>query len=152
MTAILDWVQMLRRKASDPKILEQALEIIERNAHVQPQLIEDLLDMSRIISGKVRLNVQPVSLTPLVRNAWSRSATRPKPRAFNSRRRLIARSRCAAMKTACSRCSGTCCQTPINTSRLLRTGAELALRRDPVMRNSNCIGRRTKSACRSLTI
>src|SRR3712207_6758053 len=44
----------------------EGLEVIERNARVQAQLIEDLLDMSRIISGKVRLNVQPVDLSDVI--------------------------------------------------------------------------------------
>jgi PAS domain S-box-containing protein len=60
LSAILGWSQVLKRRKVGEAELEQALEIIERNARVQTQLIEDLLDMSRITSGKVRLDIQPV--------------------------------------------------------------------------------------------
>ena len=60
LSAILGWTQLLRRGAVGKAELEQGLETIERNARVQTQLIEDLLDMSRITSGKVRLDIQPV--------------------------------------------------------------------------------------------
>ena len=56
--AILGWAQILRRGASAE--LLKGLDIIERNARVQTKLIEDLLDMSRITSGKIRLEVHPV--------------------------------------------------------------------------------------------
>jgi PAS domain S-box-containing protein len=59
--AILGWAQVLRRRAVVSETeLKEALDVIERNARVQTQLIEDLLDMSRITSGKVRLDIQPV--------------------------------------------------------------------------------------------
>jgi CheY-like chemotaxis protein len=60
LSAILGWSQVLRRRKFGEAELQQALDIIERNARVQTQLIEDLLDMSRITSGKVRLDIQPV--------------------------------------------------------------------------------------------
>lgn len=60
LSAILGWSQLLRRKAMDRDETFKALETIERNARMQTQLIEDLLDMSRITSGKIRLDVQPV--------------------------------------------------------------------------------------------
>jgi signal transduction histidine kinase/CheY-like chemotaxis protein len=59
LSAILGWAQVLRRQFKDTPALEQGLETIERNARVQAQLIEDLLDMSRITSGKLRLDIQP---------------------------------------------------------------------------------------------
>ena len=58
LNAILGWSQILRKGPEDEDDLQQGLETIERNARVQTQLIEDLLDMSRIISGKLRLEVQ----------------------------------------------------------------------------------------------
>jgi signal transduction histidine kinase/ActR/RegA family two-component response regulator len=61
LSAILGWSLVLRTRPMDPAGLQQAVETIERNARLQAQLIEDLLDMSRITSGKVRLDVQPVS-------------------------------------------------------------------------------------------
>jgi len=65
MTPILGWVQVLRRTAGDPS-LAKGLEAIERNARVQTQIIDDLLDMSAIVSGKVRLEVQPVRLPDVI--------------------------------------------------------------------------------------
>jgi PAS domain S-box-containing protein len=58
LNAILGWSQLLRRGPSDDAELDLGLETIERNAIAQTRLIEDLLDMSRIISGKLRLDVQ----------------------------------------------------------------------------------------------
>jgi PAS domain S-box-containing protein len=60
LSGILGWAYALRRRAADDADLRHGLEAIERNARVQTQLIEDLLDMSRITSGKVRLDIQPV--------------------------------------------------------------------------------------------
>ena len=60
LSAILGWAGMLQRGVKDEATLKRALETIERNARAQGQLIDDLLDMSRIISGTVRLDVQTV--------------------------------------------------------------------------------------------
>ncbi|HEY8507132.1 MAG TPA: PAS domain S-box protein, partial [Steroidobacteraceae bacterium] len=66
LNAILGWSTLLRRlEAGHPDHL-RGLETIERNARVQTQIIEDLLDMSRIISGKVQLDVQPVILSEVI--------------------------------------------------------------------------------------
>jgi signal transduction histidine kinase/ActR/RegA family two-component response regulator len=61
LNAILGWSQLLRRGADDPQEISQGLETIERNARMQTQLIEDLLDMSRIISGNIRIDIQRVA-------------------------------------------------------------------------------------------
>ena len=60
LSAILGWSQVLRLRSVGEAELRQGLEAIERNARVQTQLIEDLLDMSRIISGKLRLDIHPL--------------------------------------------------------------------------------------------
>jgi PAS domain S-box-containing protein len=60
LNAILGWSQVLRSGPKDAADLLKGLETIERNARVQTQLIEDLLDMSRISSGKLRLDIQPI--------------------------------------------------------------------------------------------
>lgn len=60
LSAILGWSMILRQPGRGAEDLRQGLDTIERNARVQTQLIEDLLDMSRITSGKVRLDIQPV--------------------------------------------------------------------------------------------
>jgi PAS domain S-box-containing protein len=66
LTAILGWVQMQRAK---PELLPKAMAVIERNAEAQAKLIEEILDMSRIISGKVRLSVQRADLNDVVQAA-----------------------------------------------------------------------------------
>jgi len=67
--AILGWARILRNQTSDPKTTARGLEAIERNATAQAQLIEDILDVSRIISGKLRLASQNVDLNAVVRAA-----------------------------------------------------------------------------------
>ncbi|WP_084736686.1 hybrid sensor histidine kinase/response regulator [Cystobacter ferrugineus] len=69
LTSMLGWVQMLRNGTLSPEKQSRALEIIERNAKSQAQLIEDLLDVSRIISGKLRLEVASLQLEDVVRAA-----------------------------------------------------------------------------------
>jgi len=67
LTAVLGWSQVLRRRANDAdEDLRKGLTVIDRNARALAQLIEDLLDMSRITSGKVRLDVQSVDLHDVV--------------------------------------------------------------------------------------
>src|SRR5213075_2427235 len=66
LTSILGWSRLLRSRQFDEAGRERAVEIIERNAEAQAKLIEDLLDVSRIITGKIRLEVQPITLTPIV--------------------------------------------------------------------------------------
>lgn len=62
LNAILGWAQLLRLGQLPADELSHGLETIERNAKVQAQLIEDLLDLSRIISGKLRLEMRPIDL------------------------------------------------------------------------------------------
>lgn len=61
LSAILGWAQVLRRGGKDEADRQRGLQTIERNARSQAQLIEDLLDMSRITSGKVLLDIQNLS-------------------------------------------------------------------------------------------
>jgi PAS domain S-box-containing protein len=67
--AILGWSGLMRRGALTESLLSDGLEVIERNARAQAKLIEDLLDMSRIISGRIRLEVQPVELPQVLEAA-----------------------------------------------------------------------------------
>jgi PAS domain S-box-containing protein len=71
LNAILGWAQILSGGNRDENDLTEGLHAIERNARAQTQIIEDLLDMSRIISGKVRLDVQPVDLANVVQASLS---------------------------------------------------------------------------------
>jgi len=66
LNAVLGWASILRSGKLQGEDLEKGLATIERNAKAQAQIIEDLLDMSRIISGKVRLEVQRVDLPELL--------------------------------------------------------------------------------------
>jgi len=66
LTAILGWAQVLRRGSRGPEDLNRGLETIERNARSQAQLIEDLLDMSRITSGKVLLDMKQLAPSTVV--------------------------------------------------------------------------------------
>jgi PAS domain S-box-containing protein len=59
LNAMIGWIYLLRTGKLDDRTRERALETVERNTRLQAQLIEDLLDVSRIIAGKLRLNVQP---------------------------------------------------------------------------------------------
>jgi signal transduction histidine kinase len=69
LTAIFGWAQMLRSGKLDEPTFRRALDSIERNARMQVQLIDDLLDISRIITGKLRLQVRPVELGPVIEAA-----------------------------------------------------------------------------------
>jgi PAS domain S-box-containing protein len=61
LSAIIGWSKVLRQGVKDVADLHNGLETIERNAHIQARLIDDLLDMNRIASGKLRLDMQPVA-------------------------------------------------------------------------------------------
>ncbi len=69
LTAILGWARMLRDTGMDAESARRGLEVIERNAEAQHQLIRDLLDVSRIISGKLQLTTRQVRLAPIVEAA-----------------------------------------------------------------------------------
>ncbi|MFN2481406.1 MAG: ATP-binding protein [Pyrinomonadaceae bacterium] len=75
LTAILGWAGLLRRGVPDEQIGAHALEVIERNGQAQLHLVEDLLDVSRIISGKLLLDVRSVDLTSVIEAALE--AVRP---------------------------------------------------------------------------
>lgn len=69
LNAINGWANLLRQPALAPEDRERGLEVIERNVRTQTQIINDLLDMSRIISGKVHLEVQSIHLHEVIANA-----------------------------------------------------------------------------------
>ncbi|HXM77157.1 MAG TPA: ATP-binding protein, partial [Thermoanaerobaculia bacterium] len=66
LSAILGWTRTLRTGAADAVKVEHGLEVIERNVRAQTKLIDDLLDVSRIITGKLRLTVRPAALAPII--------------------------------------------------------------------------------------
>ncbi len=69
LSAILGWAHVLERGVCDTETVKHGLAAISRNAHVQVQLIEDLLDMNRIESGQLRLDVQRIELGGVIASA-----------------------------------------------------------------------------------
>ena len=69
LSAMLGWSTLLKKDNVDEAMAARGMDAIERNAKAQAQLIEDLLDVSRIVSGKMRLDVKLVSLSPIIEAA-----------------------------------------------------------------------------------
>jgi len=69
LTAMLGWTRMLRTQKLDKATAARALEVIERNTMLQARFIEDLLDVSRIVEGRLRLDARPVMVAPAVEAA-----------------------------------------------------------------------------------
>src|SRR5215216_4826794 len=69
LTSILGWARLLGSNRLSEKEKERAIQVIQRNAEAQSKLIEDLLDVSRIITGKLRIEVQPVSFASITESA-----------------------------------------------------------------------------------
>ena len=68
LNAIVGWAQFLLRDSSDKEKLRKGIEVIDRNAKLQAQMVDDLLDMSRIMSGKLRLDIADLDLGDLIKN------------------------------------------------------------------------------------
>jgi signal transduction histidine kinase len=66
LNAMTGWIWQLKRGALDEDGQQRAIEVLDRNARVQTQLINDLLDVSRISAGTLEVDLQPVSLQPIV--------------------------------------------------------------------------------------
>ena len=86
LTAMIGWLKLLRDGRLPPAKHARALETVDRNAHAQAQLIEDLLDVSRIVSGKLRLDTHPVHLGGVIQAALEavRSAAEAKGMRLNA--------------------------------------------------------------------
>lgn len=69
LNGILGWAQLLKRGANDSIALKQGIDAIEQGARAQAQLIDDLLDMNRIMAGKLHLDIQNVHLASLIESA-----------------------------------------------------------------------------------
>jgi PAS domain S-box-containing protein len=87
LTAIMGWTRMLRDGLLDPETATKALEAVDRNAKSQAQLIEDLLDISRIASGKMHLELKPVAPSAVINSAVE--AVRPTALAKGIRIQLV---------------------------------------------------------------
>jgi PAS domain S-box-containing protein len=66
LNAMLGWTRLVRMGKLNPEAMARALEIIERNARMQEQLISDILDVSRIVTGKLRVELRPLELAPIL--------------------------------------------------------------------------------------
>lgn len=88
LNAILGWTQLLVRSGRTPEHLDRGLEIIDRNTRLQAQLISDLLDVSRIVAGKLLLEVQRVDLPPIIEGALESVRNTAKARGIQLREAL----------------------------------------------------------------
>ena len=113
LNAIVGYARLLRGGILAGEKAARGLETLERNATSLTQIVEDVLDVSRIVSGKIRLDVQPVEL-PLRRRQRRRhraAGRRRQGRPHPDRSSIRASARCRAIPIGCSRSSGTCCRT-----------------------------------------
>lgn len=69
LNAIVGWAEILQQNALPPEEFPEAIAAIERNAREQSRLINDLLDVSRIITGKIKLDIQPVDVTQIIEDS-----------------------------------------------------------------------------------
>ena len=107
LNAILGWSSMLLGGKLKGDDVHRGLETIERNARVQAQLIEDILDVSRSISGKLRLDIKPVELISVIRQLSTPFVRLRKRKTFScnycwTRLRIMSRQ----MRPGCSRSFG----------------------------------------------
>ena len=131
LNAILGWVQVLETGDLSSDGEHRAFDIIGRNARLQAQLIEDILDVSRIITGKLEIDRLPVRVDQLLEDSASSGVL---PAADAKRFRWSGRSprtspRSRATRSACSRCLATCSRmrsssrpTPASSPSLRRGG------------------------------
>jgi signal transduction histidine kinase/CHASE1-domain containing sensor protein/CheY-like chemotaxis protein len=69
LTAILGWARLLESGGLDSQVTQQAIDTIWRNAKAQAQIVDDILDVSRIITGNLYMDLHPTEVVPVVRNA-----------------------------------------------------------------------------------
>jgi signal transduction histidine kinase len=87
LNAVYGWARMLRSGQIEGEAVQRALDVIMRNANAQVQLIDDMLDVSRIVTGKMRLDVRPVDLKAVVEAALD--AVRPAAEAKHLRLQAV---------------------------------------------------------------
>lgn len=69
LTAILGWARLLEDGSLDGPLAQQAIDTIWRNARAQAQIVDDILDVSRIITGNLYIDLHPIEVVPVVQNA-----------------------------------------------------------------------------------
>jgi PAS domain S-box-containing protein len=85
LNAILGWVRILKNGTTDANTIAHAIEVLERSARAQQQLIEDLLDTARITQGKLRLETKPIDLLQVVESATDALRPAAEAKAINLR-------------------------------------------------------------------
>ena len=113
LNAIVGWLSILRHEDAETRHFQEGLKVIERNTMAQVQLIDDLLDVSRIVSGKLRVDIQPCELADVINAGVNVTRTAADARGITLDVRLDP-SRVAPRVTACaySRSCGTWSRTP----------------------------------------
>ena len=118
LNAIVGYARLLRGGLLTGEKAERGLEALDRNSTWLAQIVDDVLDVSRIVVGKIRLDVQPVELPLVLHNAVA--TIQPAADAKGVRLQTIVDPRVApwrAIGIGCSRSSGTCCRTPSSSPR-----------------------------------
>ena len=113
LNAIVGYSRLMRGQMLPPEQIARAIETLERNARWLTQIVEDVLDVSRIVSGKIRLDVQAVEIAGVVDNAVAtvQPAADAKGVRLQSADRSADRAGRPAIRIGCSRWCGTCCRT-----------------------------------------
>src|SRR5947208_670326 len=88
LSAMLSWLWMLRRKELDPEAAARAISAVERNARAQARLVDDLLDVSRIMTGKLHLDCHPLEVGPVVEAATDSLAAAAEAKAITLARSI----------------------------------------------------------------
>ena len=119
VSAVLGWASAIRKRQLNGDALTVALDAIERNAQIQSHLVQDILDRARIVTGRLRLDRQIVSISEILQSGRRANATdirsqSPPVDDSDQGHRISA---CLRTRCGCSRCLPICCQMP-RSSRL----------------------------------
>ena len=88
LNAIVGWLSILRHDSAETRHFQEGLKVIERNTMAQVQLIDDLLDVSRIVSGKLRVDIQPCDLADVINTGVNVTRTAAEARGITLNLRL----------------------------------------------------------------
>ena len=103
LNAITGWSQILLNRNPDEETTTRGLKAIANNARLQSQLIDDLLDISRIVRSELRLEFRPFSLTSVIEAALKPCDPQPSKKGFNFSQSLTVPQKLLAIPTVCSR-------------------------------------------------
>ena len=119
LNAMLGWTQLMTQARNDPAVIARGLDVLARNTRQQAQLISDLLDISRIVAGKLQLDARTVDLRSIVGQSLSRRSKKKRAARACRSKRCSTRGRrsSGATRRGCSRLSRTCSRTPSSSRR-----------------------------------